>query len=380
MAQHALLSASSASRWMACPPSARLQEHYENTTSPAAAEGALAHEMGELKLKKELGIITKRQYGYSHKKLALDPLYAPDMDSYVDRYVGVCTEKVSEARAKTPDAVVRIEMRLNYSRWVTEGFGTGDFVIISDDSIEIIDLKYGKGIPVSAIDNVQMRLYALGAISEYIYLYSVDNIKMTIVQPRLDSISTDTMNAFDLMHWGDYTVKPLAEQAIKGEGDYCSGSHCIWCGAKAECRERASQNMELAKFEFAPGPVLSAEEIAEIIGQATELSKWAKDIQTFALDQALQGIAYPGWKVVEGKSSRKYSDVAKIVETLLAEDIADIYKPIELRGITDMEKTVGKKVFNDLCSQYVEKPQGHPVLTQDSDKREIFNSASIDFK
>ena len=380
MAQHALLSASSASRWMACPPSARLEENYKNTSSPAAAEGTLAHELGELKLKKELGIITKRQYGYSHKKLALNDLYAPDMDEYVDRYVELCMEKVAEAKTKTPDAVVRIEMRLNFSRWVPEGFGTGDFVIIADDSIEIIDLKYGKGIPVSAVDNIQMRLYALGAISEYIYLYGVDKIKMTIAQPRLDSISSDEISAFDLMHWGDYTVNPLAEQAIKGEGDYCSGSHCIWCGAKAECRERASQNMELAKFEFAPGPVLSPEEIAEIIGQTSELAKWAKDIQAFALDQALAGILYPGWKVVEGKSSRKYSDVAKIVETLLDQDIADIYKPIELRGITDMEKTVGKKVFNDLCSAYVEKPQGKPVLVIETDKRSVFNAAETDFK
>ena len=380
MAQHALLSASSASRWMACPPSARLQEHYENTSSPAAAEGTLAHELGELKLKKELGIISKRQYGYSHKKLALNDLYAPDMDGYVDRYVELCMEKVAEAKTKTPDAVVRIEARLNFSQWVPEGYGTGDMVIIADGCIEIIDLKYGKGIPVSAIDNKQMRLYALGAIKEYIFLYDIQNVKMTIVQPRLDSVSTDEITAFDLMYWGYNTVKPLAELAIAGQGEFCSGGHCRFCRAKAECRERASQNMELAKFEFAPGPVLSAEEIAEIIGQASELAKWAKDIQTFALDQALAGILYPGWKVVEGKSSRKYTDIAKIVETLLENEIGDIYKPSELRGITDMEKTVGKKTFNELCAQYVEKPQGKPTLVIETDKREIFNSVKSDFE
>ena len=377
---HALLSASGASRWMACPPSARLEQDYPNTSSPAAAEGTLAHELGELKLKKELGIITKRKYNSEYKKIQGREFYAPDMDGYVDRYVEICMEKVSEARVITVDAMTAIEKRLNFSQWVPEGFGTGDMVIIADGCIEIIDLKYGKGIPVSAIENKQMRLYALGAIKEYIFLYDIQNVKMTIVQPRLDSVSTDEIIAFDLMLWGDNTVKPLAELAIAGQGEFCSGDHCRFCRAKAICRARAEKNMELAKFDFAAGPVLGAEEIAEIIGQAEDLSKWAKDIQSYALEQAMQGILYPGWKVVEGKSNRKYTDVAKIVETLLDQDIGDIYKPIELKGITDMEKTVGKKTFNDLCGGYVEKPQGKATLVIETDKREVFNSVKIDFK
>ena len=377
---HALLSASGASRWMACPPSARLEQDYPNTSSPAAAEGTLAHELGELKLKKELGLISTRKYNSSYKKIQGREFYAPDMDGYVDRYVEICMEKISGARVTTVDAVTRIEARLNFSQWVPEGFGTGDMVIIADGCIEIIDLKYGKGIPVSAIENKQMRLYALGAIKEYIFLYDIQNVKMTIVQPRLDSVSTDEITTFDLMYWGDNTVKPLAELAIAGQGEFCSGDHCRFCRAKAICRARAEKNMELAKFDFAEGPVLGPEEIAEIIGQAEDLFKWAKDIQSYALEQAVAGIDYPGWKLVEGRSNRKYTDVAKIVETLLENEIGDIYKPSELRGITDMEKTVGKKTFNDLCGIYVEKPQGKATLVIETDKREIFNSASIDFK
>ena len=382
MADHAILSASSASRWMACPPSARLEQNYPNNSSPAAAEGTLAHELGELKLKKELGIIPKRKYNSEYKKIQGREFYAPDMDSYVDRYVEICMEKVSEARATTVDAMTAIEKRLNFSQWVPEGFGTGDMVIIGDGCIEIIDLKYGKGIPVSAIENKQMRLYALGAIKEYIFLYDIKNVKMTIVQPRLDSVSTDEITAFNLMLWGDDIVKPLAELAIKGEGEFCSGSHCIFCRAKAVCRARADKNMELAKYEFAAKPTLSPEEISEILEQAEELSKWAKDVQSYALEQAMQGIDYPGWKVVEGKSNRKYTDPGEIAIRLMDNEIRSdlIYKPEELFGITQLEKNIGKKTFDEIVGTFIEKPPGKPVLVVESDKRAEFNSAAKDFE
>ena len=382
MAQHALLSASSASRWMACPPSARLEENYENNSSAAAAEGTLAHELGELKLKKELGEISTRKYNIEFKKIQDNVLFTNDMPDYVDVYVETCMEKVAEARATTPDAKYSIEQRLNFTRWVPQGFGTGDMVIIGDGSIEIIDLKYGKGIPVSAIDNKQMRLYALGAIAAFSFLYEIENVKMTIAQPRLDSISTEEISATDLMAWAEEFVKPAADQAFRGEGEYCSGQHCVFCRAKAVCRTRAEDAMDLAKFEFAAYPTLTTEEIGEVLGKVDNLAKWAKDVQKYALDQALSGIDYKGWKLVEGKSNRRYTDADMVANVLLEnkylEDI--IYKPLELQGISNMEKNIGKKIFNELLNDYIEKPQGKPTLVIETDKREEFNSIKSDFE
>jgi len=381
MVQHAILSASSAYRWMACQPSARLEENYANKTSAFAAEGTLAHELGELSLKHNLGEISTRKFNLEFKKIEANELFTNDMPDYVEIYTDTCMEKVSEAKSKTKDALFKIEQRLNFSKWVPEGFGTGDFVIIADGTIEICDLKYGKGVPVSALNNVQMRLYALGAIAEFEFLYDIKNVKMTIIQPRLDSISSDEITAIDLLKWADEFVKPTALLAFKGEGEYCAGNHCGFCRAKAVCKARADKNMELAKYEFKASPTLNEEEIADILGKAGELAKWSKDVQEYALDQALLGIEYTGWKIVEGKSSRKYTDETKIISALISGEIdtENIYKPKQLLGITAMEKAIGKKQFNELCSEYIEKPMGKPTLVPESDKREVFNSVKVDF-
>ena len=382
MAQHAILSASSASRWLACPPSSRLEMNYENKSSSFAQEGTLAHDLGELTLQKELKLISTRKFNSEFKKIEANELFSADMPDYVETYVGTCMEKFADAKSKTLDALFKIEQRLNFSQWVPEGFGTGDFVIIADGAMEIIDLKYGKGIPVSAIDNKQMRLYALGAIAEFGFLYDIQLVRMTIVQPRLDSISTDEMLAEDLLKWAEDVLKPTAELAFKGEGEFCAGSHCGFCRAKAVCRAREEKNMELAQYEFSDGPTLSAEEIADIIGKCDELAKWAKDIQEYALEQAVAGIGYPGWKLVEGRSNRKYTDVAKVAEILLENsyDAEAIYKPQELQGLTNMEKAVGKKKLSELLEGYIEKPIGKPVLVVESDKREVFNKVTTDFE
>lgn len=382
MAQHAILSASSASKWMNCPPSARLEQNYENKTSPYAAEGTLAHELGELGLKHNLGEITTRKYNSEFKKIEANELFTKDMPDYVEMYVETCMEKVSEAKAKTPDAVFSIEQRLDFSRWVPEGFGTGDFVVIADGTMEIVDLKYGKGVPVSAVGNKQMRLYALGAIAEFEFLYDIEKVKMTIVQPRLDSISTDEMLAEDLLKWAEDILKPTAELAFKGEGEFCAGEHCGFCRAKCVCKARADKNLELARYEFRTTTELSENDIADILGKAEELVKWAKDVQDHALEQALQGTSYPGWKLVEGRSNRKYTDVDKVAEILLANEYAEgsIYKPKELQGLTNMEKVVGKKKLTELVGDYIEKPQGKPVLVVEDDKRPVFNSAKTDFE
>jgi len=378
MALHAILSASSASRWMACPPSARLEQNYKNKTSAFAAEGTLAHELGELNLKLALKEISTRKFNSEFKKIQAHELFSNDMPDYVAMYVDTCMEKVSEAKSVTPDALLKIEARLNFSEWVPEGFGTGDFVVIADGTMEVCDLKYGKGIPVSAVDNKQMRLYALGAIAEFSFLYDIKKVKMTIIQPRLDSISTDEISVEDLISWANEFVKPTADLAFKGEGEYCAGGHCGFCNAKSVCRAREEKNMELAKYEFSDGPTLTEDEIADIIGKCDELAKWAKDIQEYALEQAVLGMAYPGWKLVEGRSNRKYTDKEAIENILWAQN-HDIYKPQELRGITDMEKIIGKKKLGELVGEYIEKPVGKPVLVIESDKREVFNKAATDF-
>lgn len=382
MAKHAILSASGASRWLACPPSARLEQGYENKTSEFAEEGTLAHELGELTLQKELGLISTRKFNAEFKKIEAHKLFTADMPDYVDIYVSTCMEKVAEARAKTSDAVINLEQRLNFSKWVPEGFGTGDMVIIADGSIEIIDLKYGKGVPVSAVDNKQMRLYALGSIAEFEFLYDIENVKMTIIQPRLDSISTDETKAEVLLKWAEEVLKPTAQLAFKGEGEFCAGNHCGFCRAKAVCKARADKNMELAKYEFRSTTTLSEDDIADILGKADELAKWAKDVQEYALEQAVAGIDYVGWKLVEGRSNRKYTDLLMVAEILLKNDYLanTIYKPQELQGLTNMEKVVGKKNLNELIGDYIEKPVGRPTLVPESDRREVFNKATTDFQ
>lgn len=381
MAKHAILSASGASRWLACPPSARLEQNYPNSTSDFAREGTLAHELGELTLQKELKLISTRKYNSEFKKIEADELFTKDMPDYVDIYVDTCMEKVAEAKAKTPDAVISLEQRLNFSRWVPEGFGTGDMVVIADGTIEIIDLKYGKGVPVSAIGNKQMRLYALGAIAEYEFLYDIENVKMTIIQPRLDSISTDEIKAEDLLKWAEEKLKPKAELAFKGEGEFCAGDHCGFCRAKAVCKARADKNMKLAKYEFKESTLLEKEEIADILGRVKEFTKWAKDVQDYALQEALNGAEFPGWKVVEGRANRKYTDEARIGEILIGQGfLEDIIYTKKLTGITEMESALGKKEVVRLLGDYIEKPQGKPVLVIETDKREVFNAAAADFK
>ncbi|ACO85373.1 DUF2800 domain-containing protein [Clostridium botulinum] len=381
MVKHAILSASGASRWLACPPSARLEENYPNKSSEFAKEGTLAHELGELGLKKNLELISTRKFNSGLKKIEADKLYTIDMPDYVEVYVDTCMEKVAEAKAKTPDALFKIEQRLDFSEWVPDGFGTGDFVIIADGTMEICDLKYGKGVPVSAIGNKQMRLYALGAIAAFSFLYDIEKIKMTIIQPRLDSISTDEMLVEELLKWAQEELKPIAKLAYEGKGEFCAGDHCKFCRAKAVCKARADKNMELAQYDFQEPNTLDNNDIAFILGKADELINWAKDVQEYALEQALQGEEFDGFKVVEGRSNRKWTDEDKIGEILLGQGfLENIIYTKKLTGITNMEKAIGKKEVNRLLGDYITKPQGKPTLATITDKRPVYNSAEADFK
>ncbi|WMJ79562.1 DUF2800 domain-containing protein [Clostridium sp. MB40-C1] len=381
MAKHAILSASGASRWLACPPSARLEENYPNTSSEFAKEGTLAHELGELTLQKELKLISTRKYNSAVKKIKENKLFTADMPDYVEIYVDTCLEKVAAAKAKTPDALFKIEQKLDFSEWVPEGFGTGDFVIIADGTMEICDLKYGKGVPVSAIGNKQMRLYALGAIAEFSFLYDIEDIKMTIIQPRLDSISTDEMSVESLLKWAEEELKPIAELAFKGEGKFSAGDHCKFCRAKAVCKARADKNMELAQYDFQEPKTLDNNDIAFIISRVDELASWAKDVQEYALGQALKGEEFDGFKVVEGRSNRKWVDEDKVGEILIEQGfLEDIIYTKKLTGISKMETAIGKKEVTKLLGDYIIKPKGKPTLAPITDKRPIYNSAEADFK
>lgn len=379
MSSHARLSASSSKQWLMCPPSIKLSEGMPNQSSDYAREGTLAHEFSEAILRKELGVITKQKYNSIVKKIKANELYAPDMDDYVGRYVDIVMEKIGEANS--PEAVHKVEQRLDFSKWVPQGFGTGDAVLIDNGIIEIIDLKYGKGVPVSAIDNSQMRLYALGAISEFSFFYEIEKVKMTIVQPRLDSVSTDEMTADELLKWADEYLKPRAELAMKGEGEFCAGNHCKFCKANAICRARAEKNLEIAKYDFATPPTLDNEEIAHILTVSEDLSKWVKDVESYALQQALQGKSFPGYKVVEGRSNRKWKDEDEVGKLLLANGFQEnIIYTKKLDGIGKIEKAIGKKKTNELLGDLIIKPSGSPTLVVETDKRPVYNAAELDFR
>lgn len=384
---HAVLSASGSKRWLACPPSAQLEQQFPDETSEDAKEGTFAHALGELRLSR--AIANSLAPSTYKKKLAVmqkDPMYSTSMGEYIEQYVTIVSERFLEAKDKCPDTLVMLEQRLDYSEWVPGGFGTGDVTIIADAIMEIIDLKYGKGVPVSAENNSQMRLYALGAIHQFGYLYDIEKVRMTIIQPRLDSVSSEEMSVDDLLAWAENEVKPKAALAIAGEGEFCAGDHCRFCRARFTCRARAEANLELAKYDFQESFLLSDEEIAEVLTKAEELQKWAADIQAYALDQAEKhNKKWPGWKLVEGRSNRKYTDEAKVADALTDAGYSEkeIYAPKVLLGITAMEKAIGKKHFNELLSDLVIKPAGKPVLVSESDKRpEISSAASAaeDFK
>lgn len=378
---HAILSASGASRWMACTPSARLEQNFENKSSVYAEEGTLAHELGELGLRLKLGEITQRTYTTRVNKLIKDnELYTADMPDYVDMYVETCLERVSEAKAKTPDALFKIEQRLDFSEWVPEGFGTGDFVIIADGTMEVCDLKYGKGVPVSANNNKQMMLYALGAISEFSFLYDIEKVRMTIIQPRLDNISTFEVTVEDLLKWAEEYVRPKAELAIKGEGEFCAGDHCRFCRAKAVCRARAEKNLELAQYEFQKPPTMDNNDIAYVLSKVDELVNWASDVKEFALEQALKGEEFEGFKVVEGRSNRKWSSEDDVAKVLIGQGFQEnIIYTKKLDGISKIESSIGKKEVQRLLGDYIVKPVGKPTLVPITDKREPYNPAKADF-
>jgi hypothetical protein len=384
---HAKLSASGSDRWLSCPGSVNLEDMFpENDSSVFAEEGTFAHELSELHLSFLLQKININAHDDRLSAMKLNPYYSQDMEEHVHSYVNIVNERINAARALTSDAVVLLEQKLDFSPWVEDGYGTGDVVIIADGILEIIDLKFGKGVEVSAENNSQLRLYGLGALNGFGFLYDVQSIQMTIVQPRLDNVSTEELSAEELLLWAEDVIRPGAIQALSGNGAIVPGDHCKFCKARTHCRARAMYCLELEALEFKEAPMLSAEEIGEVLAKADALKSWVTDITGYALDQAENhGVKFPGWKLVEGRSNRVYTNKEAIAQTLIIEgfDAKTIYEPQEILGITAMEKQIGKKQFTALLSEFIIKPTGKPTLVEESDKRpELSSMDSIesDFK
>lgn len=372
MAEHALLSASKANIWLNCPPSIKASEDIPDTTSEYAKEGTKAHALGELNLKLFLNLITKNQYKKIKKEIVDDNV---DMLNYINGYSDFVIERFSEVKRKTKDAKLEIEVKVDFSKWVPKGFGTADVVIISDNGIEIIDLNYGQGIPVLAENNSQLKLYALGVLDEYSLLYNIKQISMIIYKPRLDNISTSTISVDELISWANEYVKPRAEMAFKGKGEFKVGEHCRFCKIRNTCRKRAEENLKLAQYSFKLPATLSNQEISEILAQIDDLVSWSKDIKEYALNEAIKGAKFDGFKLVEGRSNRKYIDesiVASALESLGFKE-EEIYSK-SLLTITAMEKLLGKERFKECIGNYIIKPKVKPVLVMKSDKRPELNT------
>lgn len=388
--QHAILSPSSASRWMVCTPSARLEQQFEDQNSDYAAEGTLAHAVAELKVRKQfIEPMRPKAFEKSLNKLKKTKLYNNGELRKVDDYwpeIIRCTDEYLDYINKTAlsypsQPYVAAEQHLDLSKYIPEGFGTGDCIIIGGSTLHIIDYKHGKGVPVNADHNPQIMSYALGALERYRMFYNIKNVVMTIVQPRLNNISEFEMSVDELLDWGENTLKPKAEAAFAGVGEFVPGEHCRFCRAKAQCRARASTNTALEDFGYKKPPLLTDTEVGEILQKAIDLEKWASDLKDYALSAILDGKQIPGWKVVEGRSVRKFDDTDAAFETLKAAgvDEAMLYerKPLTLAAI---EKMLGKAKFEEIAGKHIIAPPGKPTLVPESDKRSAYSTAKIDFR
>lgn len=371
MPRHAYLSASASHRWLSCPPSAKLCADVNDEASPYAKQGTDAHELCEYKVLHALGEDVK------------DPTenldyFDTEMEESTAEYCNYVLEQYEKAKQLCKDPKVLVEQRLDFSKWVPDGFGTGDCLIIADKVLQIIDFKYGLGILVEAENNPQMMCYALGALDTYDGIYDIESVEMTIFQPRRDNVSTFTISKEELLKWAEEFLAPTAQLAYNGEGEYHAGDHCQFCKVKATCRERAAYNMELAAYDFEEPATLDDSEIADILPRIDDLVAWANDIKEYALQQAMSGTEYKGFKVVEGRSVRKYTDDTAVAATV--ENAG--YDPYERKvlGITAMTSLLGKKKFEELLGGMITKPPGKPTLVPNSDKRPALNTAKDDFK
>ncbi|WP_026499253.1 DUF2800 domain-containing protein [Butyrivibrio sp. WCD2001] len=368
MRMHSILSPSGSHRWLNCTPSARLEQKFDDNESEAAKEGTAAHALCEHKLKKALRRRSKRP---------VSDYDSDEMEECSDAYVDFVIEQYEKAKQYCKDPVVLIEQQLDLTEYVEEGRGTADCLIISDDLLHIVDFKYGKGVLVEAEDNPQMKIYSLGALRLYEALYDIKNISMTIFQPRRENVSTWTISVDALKEWAENELKPKAQMAYKGEGEFCAGEWCTFCRASVRCRARAEEKLKLAQTEFKLPPLLSDDEIAEILRIIPDLTKWAGEISTYATDAAINhGKKWNGFKLVEGRSIRKYRDEGKVAEAAIEAGYKDIYRQ-SLITLTEMQKLMGKQKFEEILGDLVFKPPGKPTLVPNSDKRQAINVNNV---
>ena len=352
---HSILSPSSSHRWLHCTPSARLEEPYPDTSGLAAKEGTAAHALCEYKLKAALGMKSDRPESDFQDEA---------MERHSDEYVSWILETIKDEIKP----VIMIEQKLDLSDYVPEGFGTADCIIASGNKLHVVDFKYGLGVLVNAENNTQMMLYSLGALELFDSIFDIETIEMTIFQPRKENISSWTITPDELKTWAYEILKPNAELAFNGEGELCNGSWCQFCKAAAKCRKRAEAALELAKDEFKDPTSLSDEEIEQILPKLDDLIKWAEEIKEYAQQKALKGKKWNGFKLVAGRSNRKYVSEAKVIAACQKAGFTDIYKK-SLRTITDMEKVMTKPIFQEILGNLVTKPVGKPTLVPVSDKR-----------
>ena len=367
---HAVLSASSSYRWLACPPSALECAKLPDVQSDFAKQGTEAHALCEYKVKKALG-----EKGTDPTKSLTT--FDEEMAECTDAYAQFVLESLAAAKTVCKDPLVLVEQRLDFSRWVPEGFGTGDCLIVADDTLTVIDYKHGLGVLVDAEKNPQMMCYALGALDLFDGIYDIRQVSMTIFQPRRENVSTCTLTKEDMLHWAETVLKPTAELAAQGKGEYKAGDHCRFCKIRATCRKRAEYNLELAKYDFAMPSTLEDREVEAVLAKADELVSWVGDLKDYALQQALAGKKWPGWKLVEGRSNRRY-----VSDEAVAAKVEEAgYSPYEkkLMGITALTKLLGKRRFDELLTDLIEKPQGKPVLVPETDKRPALHTAAEDF-
>ena len=370
---HARFSPSAANRRIHCPPSLLLEEQFEEGESTYASEGTAGHELAEHLIRKYLKLRTKRP---------TSEYYTDELLSAVNEYVSFVIGEIETARRECKQPVIVVEQRVDASEYVDNCFGTADMVIITDKTAHVIDLKLGKGVEVHAEENPQLMIYGLGVLHMAESLYDIETVRMTILQPRLYNVSSWEVEPEYLKRWGEEVLRPAGAQAMIGAGEFAAGSWCRFCRARNQCRARAEHFLDMAKLDFKQPALLSDEEIADIISKADELSKWASDIYAFAQEQAISfGKHWPGYKVVEGRSNRKYTSDEEVIQAAEAAGYKDIFRK-SLIGITEMERLMGKEQFNTILGRLVYKPKGKLALVPDSDKREAVNtsSAQADFE
>jgi hypothetical protein len=367
---------------MNCTPSARKEEHLPNQTSPYALEGTLAHELAEIELKKYFGFINIFEYKNRLAVIEDNEYYSDDMPEFVDTYVTYCIEQVAYYKSICASVEISIEEKIDLTRYIPEGFGANDFVIIADGYIEVIDLKYGRGVSVSAVENSQLKLYGLGSVFKHRLSYNMKDVKLTVVQPRTFSISSFVIDVDELEHWADTEVVTKAAIAYAGEGELNPGDWCKFCKFKPKCRAIYNQNLAMVQKDFGDPDELTEEEIRTVFEKSDQIISWVNSVNALVLDRLLKKEAFDGYKLVKGRSMRKFTSPDSVAIKLNEEGFKsnDYMSEPKLLGITAIEKLVGKKEFENVLGEFVSKTEPKPTIALLSDKRDpFFSSAENDF-